>query len=133
VTPAHVLVYCYCFCGSWLGYEVISLLLHSFVDPFTRVGIGTPLGIVVLSWFVFLATPYVGYSLTFSLAAMDASLVLSLVLHLLPRERHKPLRASALGVVAPCVFVFWFIYNSLFPENQFVRGDVYGIFRGICI
>jgi hypothetical protein len=109
---------------------VISLLLHSFVDPFTRLGIGTPLGIVLLSWFFFIATPYVGYGLTFALVAMVGSLILSVVLHLLPREHHKPIRPSVmsivLGVVAPCLFVFWFIYNSLFLGDRFVRGDVYG-------
>jgi hypothetical protein len=120
----------YLLSGSFFGYEAVSLLLQRVLPPLTRIGIGIPCGIIAQSWFFFIMTVYTSYSRILGLFVCASFACLGLILHLIPRKSRKHERPQIIyilfAIIAPASLVLWLLQYSLFYENKYVRGDVYG-------
>jgi hypothetical protein len=115
--------------SCWLGFEFSSIFISAEIDIFTRIGIGIPCGIIILSWTFYLLNLYFPFTQTLGFSILFSFSLLSLLFRLLiPRSAiARPFRIPFLlfSVFLPTFFVSFLAYISILYHGDLVRGAVW--------
>ena len=122
----------YVACACHFGYAVAAVLVGSTVDYVALLGIGCMLGVVSSAWLAYLLNLWTSLSLKFGLVNMVLLLGLSIPFRLMLKKRKRkklevpPWWSIVFSVVLPGMFLFWFIWFSLYRNEVETRGACYG-------
>jgi hypothetical protein len=116
--------------ACWFGFEFASLFVYAHIDPFTRLGIGMPWGVVVMGWIFYVLNLYFEFSEIFGVTVMLLLALIALALRLIFKRtghsRRLPTLLLSFSVFVPTAFLCFVMFYSILFGEVITRGAVYG-------
>lgn len=112
----------------YFGYEFVSLFAAKTFDGFQRLAIGTTIGIIIQTWFVFIISYFIELAPPLGLITIIVFLVLSQIIHQINHKNNVKMEFKITTIqiwTYSISFAFWFytMYLSMFENNEYSKGS----------
>ena len=117
----------------FFGYEFVTYFIGRSFDWLIRLGIGSPLGIIISAWIFFITQYWIPFSFIHGLTVIILIFIVALLFHMKNSTIKTPtLRLSIypiiFGIVAPFILMTFLMYFGFLYKEFYTKGACYGDF-----